>query len=244
VESYEPDYQDYEGPYNFEDDWFLYPRDYYVMNRQDSLYFFVDLGHYKNRNFPDWAYERYLGKNQRAIDIFKSSKPLAKAYASFAKGRYYDSLANFKRAIYADPENGLTYLARAQAQIAIKDYRGAFHDISRGLELFPEWAGVRINLSEIYSSSEEDIRHFEQLEDWVERYPRDYKAHFVLGYFYYFHQDYEAAKNELLYALAWDENLKPAQLLMDHILEIEAESEILTLEQTRNPEEKPETTTE
>lgn len=213
------------------------------MNRPDSLYFFVDLGDYENRNFPHWAYERFLDGG-RPTEIFNSSQHLAKAYAAFAKGSYYDSLSQFKRALRNDPQNGLVYFARAQAQIAIKDYRAAFDDLTRGLELFPEWVDVRLNLTEIYSRNQDLARHAETLKDWVERYPRDHKAHFVLGYFYYFHQNYEAAKNELLYTLTWNEQLEPAQLLMDRILAFEAESEVLTLEQDLPPQEQAPITTE
>lgn len=213
------------------------------MNRTDSLYFFVDLGFYENRNFPRWAYERFL-EGSRPTEVFKSSKPLPKAYATFAKGSYYESLSHFKRAIQKDPKNGLIYFARAQAQIAIKDYRAAYGDITRGFELFPEWADVQLNLTEIYSRSQDLSRHTEQLKEWVERYPRDYKAHLVLGYFYYFHQEYDAAKNELLYALSWDDELDAAHLLMDRILAFEAESEVHTLEQDLPPQDDIPVTTE
>ena len=238
VDTQQPVYEDYNGPYHFEGRWYVYPKDYYVMGRQDSLYFFVDLGHYKNRNFPDWAYDRHLATGERPVDIFRTSKPLGKAYAAFAKGSYYNALSNFRRAIYQDPENGLTYLARAQAQIAIRDYRAAYLDIKQGLERLPEWVDVRVNLSEIYSDTEAGVRHFERLEDWVKRYPSDYKARFVLGYLHYFHQNYDAAKHELLEALAREEQLPPAHLIMDRILEIEAEFEIQTHEQSPASQEE------
>ncbi|MDQ8187020.1 hypothetical protein [Pelagicoccus sp. SDUM812002] len=231
------------GHYRFSGRWHAYPRSYYTINRSDSLFFFVDLGDYQNRNVPDWAYMEYLD-NASPTDIFQSNRPLAKAYAAFAKGSYYDSLVQFKRASQMEPQNALIHLASAQAQIAVKDYRSAFDDIVRGMDLFPEWADAYVNLSEIYSRTEDLKQHTTQLKQWVERYPRDYKAHFVLGYFYYFHQEYDAAKTELLYALSWDDDLKPAQLLMDKILEFEAESEVLTIEEEASPEEESITTTE
>ncbi len=231
------------GHYQFSGHWYAYPRSYYTMNREDSLYFFVDLGDYRNRNIPDWAYQEYFDDSS-PVDIFRSSNSLAKAYAAFAKGRYYDSLVQFKTASKQYPQNALIHLAQAQAQIAVKDYRSAFDDIVRGMELFPEWADAYVNLSEIYSNTEDLEQHSLELTQWVERYPRDFKAHFVLGYFYYFHQEYDAAKDELLYALSWDEDLKPAQILMDKILEFEAEAEVLTIEEEASPEEEAVITTE
>lgn len=213
------------------------------MNRPDSLFFFVDLGDYRNRNLPDWAYDAFLG-NAVPADIFRSNKTLAKAYAAFAMGKYYDSLVQFRLASRLEPDNALIYLARAQVHVAVKDYRSAYEDLVKGLEIMPEWADVRFNLTEIYSRTEDLYQHTEQLEQWVERYPRDFKAHFVLGYFYYFHQDYEAAKNELIYTLSWDENLPAAQLLMDKILEFEAESEVITRDPLVVSEDEIEVTTE
>ncbi|EDY84495.1 tetratricopeptide repeat domain protein [Verrucomicrobiia bacterium DG1235] len=231
------------GHYRFSGRWHAYPREYYTMGRANSLFFFVDLGDYRNRNLPDWAYEEYLADYATA-DIFRSTTPLAKAYAAFAKSRYYDSLVQFRLASQIEPDNGLIYLARAQAQIAVKDYRAAFEDLKKGMTLLPEWADVRINLSEIYSDTIDLDTHISQLEAWVERYPRDYKAHFVLGYFYYFHQEYDAAKNELQYALSWNDQLEPALNLIDHILSFEAEQEVLTMEQDLPPSNEVEITTE
>ncbi len=218
--------------------WLEYPKSYYTMNRPDSLFFFIDLGSYSNRNMDSWAYDAFVGRG-RAIDIFRSSAPLAQGYASFAKSRYYDALIRFREAARRDPDNALVYFAKAQAQIAVKDYRAAFEDIQRGMELYPEWADIYLNLTEIYSKREDLTEHTKQLQEWVERFPRDYKAHFVLGYFYYFQQDYDAAKNELLYALSWDEDLEAAHLLMDRILTFEAESEITTMELEGSPEDEP-----
>ena len=66
--------------------------------------------------------------------------------------------------------------------------------------------------------------------NWVGEYPRDYKAHFVLGYFHYFRQDYDAAKSEFVYTLAWDESHLQAKQLMESILVFEAETEVLAAE--------------
>lgn len=231
------------GHYRFGGEWYAYPRNYYTMNRQDSLFFFVDLGDYQNRNLPDWAYKAFLTGAPPA-DIFRSNSALAKAYAAFAKGKYYDSLVQFRLASRLEPDNALIYLSRAQVQVAVKDYRSAYDDLVKGLEILPEWADVRVNLTEIYSRTEDLYQHTEQLEQWVERYPRDFKAHFVLGYFYYFHQDYESAKNELIYALSWDEKLPAAQLLMDKILEFEAESEVITRDPLEVQNDDIEVTTE
>ncbi|MDQ8202484.1 hypothetical protein QEH54_05630 [Pelagicoccus sp. SDUM812003] len=231
------------GHYYVSGRWFTYPRSYYRIGQSDSLFFFIDLGDYRNRHFPDWAYDEFLAGGS-PVDIFYSKTPISQAYVSFAQNRYYDSIMHFKRAIIADPDNGLLYLARAQAYIAIGDYREAFDDLKKGMEIIPGWVDLRLSLSEIYSDSDSFARHANELEEWVERYPRDFKAHFVLGYVYFFNQNYEEAKNELLYALSWDDELEPAHAMMDNILRYEAEAEAYTYEESTDPNEEADTTQE
>lgn len=227
------------GHYYFNRRWYNYPRSYYTMYQPNSFYFFIDLGDYRSRALPDYVYRERLS-GYGSSDVFDARDPLSKAYAAFGNGRYYDALINFNRSIKQDPENGLLYLARAQAQIAVKDYRLAYEDLTRGMELIPEWADVDFTLGEIYSNNNDLAAHTEALERWVERYPRDYKAHFVLGYFYYFHQDYVLAKDELVYTLSWNPEHEQANALMSRILEREAESEVLTREPLDlDPNEEP-----
>ena len=98
------------------------------------------------------------------------------------------------------------------------------------MELVPEWAEVDLDLAEIYGNPEWFQEHYDALNRWVGEYPRDYKAHFVLGYFHYFRQDYEAAKSEFVYTLAWDDSHLQAKQLMESILVLEAEAEVLAAE--------------
>ncbi len=164
------------------------------------------------------------------IDVFEADDATSRAYAAFGEGRFYDSVIAFNQAIEEDPENGILYLARAQAHFAIQDFRAAYDDLIEGMGYVPEWLDVDMNIAELYGDPELFQKHYEALEKWVHDYPRDYKAHFVLGYIYYFQQDYKAAKNELVHTLAWEEDHKQAKELMDRIRKNEAEQEVTTAE--------------
>ena len=66
--------------------------------------------------------------------------------------KFYESILHFNRAINRDPNNGVLYLARAQAHSAASDYRAAYDDIIDGMNLIPEWPDVDIYLSETFSA--------------------------------------------------------------------------------------------
>ncbi len=208
----------------------MYPRSYYTRHRRDSFYFFIDLGDYRRRNLSTRVYEDTIYRDEEPVDIFDDRDALSRAYAAFGEGKFYDSVVEFNQAIEDDPDNGILYLARAQAHIAIEDYRAAYDDIITGMEFVPEWAEVEFSIAELYGDPDWFRNHFDSLSNWVNKYPRDYKAHFVLGYIHYFQQDYEAAKSEFIYTLAWDEEHAPASQMMESILAIEAESEVLAAE--------------
>ena len=62
------------------------------------------------------------------------------------------------------------------------------------------------------------------LESWVAEHPQDFRAHFVLGYVYFFIQDYERSKYELVYTLANEPEHAQALRLLDEIYEREYEA--------------------
>ena len=208
----------------------MYPRNYYTRGRKNNFYFFVNLGDFRRRNVPKYVYEESLCIEEDPVDVYEDSSPLSRAYAAFAKGSFYASVIAFNESIDADPENGVLYLARAQADIAIADYRTAYEDLIRGMELVPEWTEVEFSVAELYANPDWFEEHCESLARWVSDYPRDYKAHFVLGYIYYFQQDYTAAKSEFIYTLAWDKDHPQAAMLMDSILAFEGETEVRAVE--------------
>ena len=214
------------GHYFYRDRWHIYPRRSYIRNRMSNFYFFIDLGHYERRNVPHYVYDRQSRYEAEPVNIFEADDHLSKAYAAFENGRYYRALVEFNAAIDEAPEDGLLYLARGHVHIAVGDYRSAYDDLVHGMELIPDWGKVEFNMGEIYGDPDVFGEHFERLKKWVTEHPRDYQAHFVLGYVHYFLQEYETAKAELVYTLAWEPKHAQANRLMEDILEREAEQEV------------------
>jgi tetratricopeptide (TPR) repeat protein len=204
----------------------IYPRRFYRRCRSDSFYFFIDMGDYNERYVPAYVIDYQRRLERRPVDVFDASDPVSRAYAQFATRNYYHSVVYFHDAIRDYPDDGLLYLARAQGYAAIKDYRSAYDDIMYGMHLIPDWPEVRFNLAEIYSDPEEASKHLLALENWLDAHPEDWRAHFVLGYFRFFLQDYESAKLELVYTLAYDSDHWQARRMLDEIQERELEMEL------------------
>jgi hypothetical protein len=222
-------YSTYCPPYYYGGSWYYTPRSYYsrrhyYRHAPRSFYFFVNLGDYETRNVPESyvVYQASAYPEREEVYVFQDEDSASRAYAAFALKNYYRSIVDFSEAIRDRPDDGLIYFARAQSYFAIADYRSAYYDILAGMEMIPDWPSIRINLSEIYTDLDEFTGQLEALQSWAERHPKDYQAHFVLGYMYYFLQQYDLAKFELVYALAGSEGQPQAERLLQEIYEIEA----------------------
>lgn len=189
----------------------------------------MGLGSFAHRNVPEYVYDSdtyYYSDARRPINIYEAEDALSRAYAAFGDGEYYESILAFDDAQDEKPEDGLIPLARAQAYIAIGDLRNAYDDLVTGMALIPDWTDVDLTLTEIYGIPEDFEDHLAELQTWVRDHPKDVRAHFVLGYVDYFLQEYDLAKGELVYVLAWDEEHEQARILMDAIYERETEKQL------------------
>lgn len=83
----------------------------------------------------------------------------------------------------------------------------------------------RLNMAEICNDPDTFTKRLETLEAWVEEHPQDNASHFVLGYVYYFLQDYERSKHELAFTLSAEPVHPQALRLPDAIYEREADPE-------------------
>ncbi len=220
-------YYDGCGYYNWDDVWHIYPRSYYAICRPQSFFFFVNLGPYDYRGVPDYVYETQAKYEPEPMDIFehRADHPAKSAYADFADKNYYRAITEFNEAIRSNKDDGLLLFARAQTYIAIGDFRAAYADIIDGMGLIPDWGRVKFNMTELYSDPDDFTNQLKALEQWVEDHPRDYQAHFVLGYVYYFIQEYDLAKEELVFTLAYSEDHPQAKRLIEDIYERQAEAE-------------------
>jgi tetratricopeptide (TPR) repeat protein len=202
--------------------------------RARDFFFFVNLGSYVDRGVPDYVYETQQRYEDTPVDVRESDDPLARAYSAFAKGDYGQSIDEFSKALAANPDDGLIYLARAQAYIAIGDYGAANGDIREGMRVIPDWPDVAINLKKLYSAPQDFASHLNRLENWVRERPEDTGACFVLGYVYYFTQNYERAKAQFIHTLNAEPGHREADLLLKAIYEREA----VAAEQRKAPKAK------
>jgi tetratricopeptide (TPR) repeat protein len=207
--------------YNYCDSWFVYPRSYYNMCRAQDFYFFVDLGSYEDRDVPSYVTETQQRYESDPVDVFDAQDPLSLAYSAFARQKYYQSIVEFTQAIANSPDDGLIRLARAQAYIATADYHSAYDDICAGMRLIPDWPQVVFNMAELYGNPDAFAGQLKTLEQWVESHPKDAITHFVLGYVYYFLQDYDRAKAEFVNILSEEPDHPQATLLLKAIYERE-----------------------
>lgn len=182
--------------YYYQNYWTVYPPYYYSRCRSNSFFFFVDLGAYETRYIPTYVREYQVTYYNEAqpVDIYEASDSLSRAYAAFAREDYYSAITHFDRAVREHPKDGLLYFARAQAFFAVSDYRNAYEDILTGMDLIPDWPKINLNLTEVYSDPAAFDDQLDALSRRIQDRPDDYKAEFVLGYTYFFLQNYVRAR--------------------------------------------------
>ncbi len=217
------------GHYYHHNHWYSYPETYYSYRPRNDFYFFVNLGDYAVREVPVYVQQTEVRYVSTAVDnppetvsVLEDTDPLSRAYADFANEDYFRAIVHFSDAISRDSNDGLNYLGRAQAYVAVGDYRAAYSDVIAGMERIPDWPDIKLNLTEIYADPDTFTKHLRFLEQWVEKHPTDYRAHFVLGYIYYFIQDYDRAKYELAFTLSSVKEHPQAMRLLDEIYERQA----------------------
>jgi len=212
------------GHYYYDNFWHAYPQTYYNRCRPRSFYFFTDLGGYEDRSVPTYvsSYQQQYPEPD-PVNVYEAQDPLSEAYSAFARQDYYQSVVSFNDAVQQHGDDGLLYFARAQSYFAVADYASAYSDIVYGMGLIPDWGQVRFNMTELYNDPEEFTRQLRALEGWVSEHPNDFHAHFVLGYVYYFIQEYDLAKSELVYTLAYAPEHPQARRLLDQIYERQSE---------------------
>lgn len=205
--------------------WYAYPSSYYVRRPSESFYFFVDLGAYGDRRVPDYVSTYQRQYDRQRGDVFEGRDHAASAYAHFAEKRYFRAIVEFDAAIEQRRDDGLLYFARAQAFFAVGDYRSAYEDLIAGMQWIPDWLDTQLNLTELYGDPAEFTAQLQALQKWTREEPKDFRAHFLLAYVYYFLQEYDLARAEVVYTLAYAPDHAEARRLLDKIYERQAEQE-------------------
>ncbi|HEY4309871.1 MAG TPA: hypothetical protein VGN12_10505 [Pirellulales bacterium] len=131
-------------------------------------------------------------------------------------GSYYDrALAALRAANYSQvlieldpvlaelPDDGDTWMVRAQALFALGTYGKAAESLHIALRLLPQqqWGDPVLKVREYFASEGEFAARLAELESHVRSNPREGAGHFLLGYFYGYRGKVPEAERELRRAL-------------------------------------------
>ncbi len=158
-------------------------------------------------------------KDEGKIPVTTSSD---EAKGEYLKGRSLaeslqgqESLQYYTNAINADSNFALAYLNRAPNQPTAKAF---FADLNKAVSLadkVPE--GERLQILGFEAGvNANPMKQKEDYEKLVSLYPKDQRAHTLLGSFYYGQQDYRGAVNEFNKAAEIDSNFSPAYNMLGY----------------------------
>lgn len=118
----------------------------------------------------------FVGSDANALN-----DELLKAEAFMEIGEYFDAANRYERASRLAPGNPLPVIGRGHAALAAGDYLSAAVHLLRGLEMFPQMAGFRVDLKRLLGGGEiVDIRRSDIMKQLEQH--EDPRLRFLLGY--------------------------------------------------------------
>ncbi len=117
--------------------------------------------------------------------------------AFFKKADYQMAAKLFKTAIDKKQDSPVVHIAYGDSLFALGKFGEATQAIIKGLEIYPKYAESHINRRDFYGDPSEFDLQLETLEAYVSKNPADHNARFLLGYNYFFIQDYDRADEQL-----------------------------------------------
>ena len=115
----------------------------------------------------------------------------------FKKADYRMAAKLFKTAIDKKQDSPVVHIAYGDSLFAMGKFGEATEAIVKGLEIYPKYAESHINRRDFYGDPTEFDSQLENLEAYVSKNPSDHNARFLLGYNYFFIQDYDRADEQL-----------------------------------------------
>jgi tetratricopeptide (TPR) repeat protein len=136
----------------------------------------------------------------------------------FKKSDYSMAAKLFKRAIEAQNDVPVVHIAYGDSLFALGRFDEATRAILKGLEIYPKYAESQINRRDFYGNPSDFDAQLQKLEHYVHKHPTNLNARFLLGYNYFFIQDYDRADQQLLSLLSDKSFHSSALYLHDLIL--------------------------
>jgi hypothetical protein len=107
----------------------------------------------------------------------------------FRAGKYLEALRRFRLATLADLDFAIPKFAYAHALFALGLYDSAAYEITKGLELMPEWTDIGGDLKLMYDTPGDFDAQLQALIDHLRLWKDDETALLTLGYVTYFTGD-------------------------------------------------------
>jgi hypothetical protein len=120
------------------------------------------------------------------VTQMKRDKLLDQADQKFARGLYPQAALLYHKAMKLDKTDALARFAVAHSLFALGVYKTAGQNLRVGLDKFPDWGLVNLDLRKFYVKQATFFNKLVALKKYVAARPHDRDARLLLGYAYYF----------------------------------------------------------
>lgn len=143
---------------------------------------------------------------------------------SFFRNSEFAMAASFyEKAIERNQEISEVHIAYGDSLFALGRFEEAAQAIVKGLQINPDYAEKPVNRRDFYRNPKEFDLQLQTLEGYVRNHPSNLDAKFLLGYNYFFIQDYARANMEFQAVLVSKTLNSSAQLLRRTIQHLNAQ---------------------
>jgi len=111
---------------------------------------------------------------------------LDRADQRFVRGLYPQAALLYQKAMKLEQDDSIARLAVAHSLFALGLFKTAGQNVRRGLDKFPEWGLVDLDLRTFYQRPEQFAAKLNALREYLAAHPRDDDARLLLGYCFYF----------------------------------------------------------
>jgi tetratricopeptide (TPR) repeat protein len=140
--------------------------------------------------------------NEKETDKLPVDELINYGSSFFKKSDYSMAAKLFKRAIETQKDVPVVHIAYGDSLFALGRFDEATQAILKGLEIYPKYAESQINRRDFYGNPSDFDAQLQKLENYVHKHPTNLNARFLLGYNYFFIQDYDRADQQLQVVLA------------------------------------------
>ncbi len=139
----------------------------------------------ENRNQPTISVH---AKEQTTSEI---EKTITTALRLFKENKFDKAAAGLKQFLLKKNDNPVVLIIYGHSLFAQGYYKLATHSLRKGIKLIKDFQNTPMDLQEFYDKPETMQKQLEDLISWVKYNPADLDAQFLLGYVYFFTNQYE-----------------------------------------------------